>query len=91
MDFFSSRLSNLIKEYNSQLDRFHFNEAAKLLYEFTWNDFCDWYIEIAKISFKNDDKQGRKSLNIAVFCIQNLLSAITPLQSFYYRRVVGSF
>ena len=43
-----SRLSNMIQDYNDQLERFHFNEAAKDLYEFTWNDFCDWYVEIAK-------------------------------------------
>ena len=86
-----SRLSNLIKEYNSQLDRFHFNEAAKLLYEFTWNDFCDWYIEIAKISFKNDDKQRKKSLNIAVFCIQNLLRLLHPYSPFITEELWAHF
>ena len=43
-----SRLSKMINDYNDHLDRFHFNESAKSLYDFVWNDFCDWYIEIAK-------------------------------------------
>ncbi len=47
-----SRLQKSIKAYNRQLNRFHFNEAAKVLYDFTWNDFCDWYIEITKIHFR---------------------------------------
>jgi len=50
-----SRLQKSIKAYNRQLNRFHFNEAAKVLYDFTWNDFCDWYIEIAKTRFYGND------------------------------------
>ena len=87
-----SRLSNVIEEYNSQLDRFHFNEAAKVLYEFTWNDFCDWYIEIAKISFNNDDDKSRKtSLNISVFCIKNLLRLLHPYSPFITEELWAHF
>ena len=46
----------MVKDYNLQLERFHFNEAAKILYEFTWNDFCDWYVEIAKIRFYGENE-----------------------------------
>ena len=87
-----SRLSNLIEEYNSQLDRFHFNEAAKILYEFTWNDFCDWYIEIAKMSFNSDDDTSTKTtLNISVFCIQNLLGLLHPYSPFITEELWAHF
>ena len=50
-----SQLNKAIEKYNHQLERFHFNEAAKVLYDYIWNDFCDWYIEIAKTRFYSED------------------------------------
>ena len=46
-----SRLNNTINNVNIRLDKFQFNEAIKLIYDFTWNDYCDWMIEISKIHF----------------------------------------
>jgi valyl-tRNA synthetase len=42
------RLNDLVKAATGALERFQFNEAAREIYEFTWNDFCDWYLEIIK-------------------------------------------
>ena len=46
-----SRLNNTIMEVNRRLNKFQFNEAVKVIYDFTWSDYCDWMIEISKISF----------------------------------------
>ena len=54
-----SRLNQAIEKYNHQLERFHFNEAAKVLYDYIWNDFCDWYIEIAKTRFYSEDTKSK--------------------------------
>ncbi|MGE4272003.1 MAG: valine--tRNA ligase [Desulfitobacterium sp.] len=43
-----SRYEETIDEVTAALDRFDLGEAARLLYEFIWNEFCDWYIELAK-------------------------------------------
>lgn len=43
-----SRYEKTVKEVTIALDRFDLGEAARLLYEFIWNEFCDWYIELAK-------------------------------------------
>ncbi|MEK7723378.1 MAG: class I tRNA ligase family protein, partial [Acidobacteriota bacterium] len=43
-----SRLNKTAIAVNKALDRFFFHEAVRLLYQFFWNDFCDWYIELAK-------------------------------------------
>ena len=40
-----SRLNHAIKSFNTSLDQFHVNEATKLIYDFVWHDFCDWYVE----------------------------------------------
>ncbi len=59
-----SRLSKMINDYNAHLERFHFNESAKSLYDFVWNDFCDWYVEIAKTRFYGE---GEKKANVTRF------------------------
>ena len=49
------RFNNLLDKYNIHLENCEVEKAAYELYHFFWDDFCDWYIEIAKISFSNFD------------------------------------
>ena len=78
-----SRLSKTIDDYNRQLDRFHFNEAAKVLYEFTWNDFCDWYVEIAKTRFYgNDEGKADIARTVSLKCIRTVLALLHPYSPF---------
>ncbi|MGA1795720.1 MAG: valine--tRNA ligase [bacterium] len=42
------RLNNLIQDVTTMLGEYRFNDAANLLYQFWWHEFCDWYIEMAK-------------------------------------------
>ena len=78
-----SRLNRAIKNYNKQIDRFHFNEAAKVLYDYIWNDFCDWYIEIAKTRFYSDDKDSKMiTYNICIESIRKILPLMHPYTPF---------
>ena len=43
-----SRFYSMLKSLNQALDSYNFNQAAGILYEFTWHEFCDWYLELAK-------------------------------------------
>ena len=43
-----SRLNKTAADLNKALDKYGFHEAVRLLYQFFWNDFCDWYIELVK-------------------------------------------
>ncbi len=51
-----SRLNKTALQVNKALDRYFFHEAVRLLYQFFWNDFCDWYIELVKdeITFNSE-------------------------------------
>ena len=72
-----SRLTKMVKDYNLQLERFHFNEAAKILYEFTWNDFCDWYVEIAKIRFYGENESKSNIVkSVSLKCIRTVLTLL---------------
>ena len=78
-----SRLSKTIESYNYRLERFHFNEAAKILYEFTWNDFCDWYVEIAKLKFYGKDlERADIARAVSTSCLQTILKLLHPFTPF---------
>ena len=78
-----NRLERAIKNYNNQIERFHFNESAKVLYDFIWNDFCDWYIEIAKTRFYSEDSYSKVSTyNTCVKCLRIILPLLHPYTPF---------
>jgi len=52
-----SRFYSTLKEINKSLETYRFNDAAKILYGFIWHEFCDWYVEIAKLDIKNPHTQ----------------------------------
>jgi len=87
-----SRLSKMVRDYNAQLERFHFNEAAKVLYEFTWNDFCDWYVEIAKIRFYGDDESRSNTARlVSLKCIRTVLTLLHPFSPFITEELWAHF
>ena len=87
-----SRLSKTIDDYNNQLERFYFNEAAKVLYDFTWNDFCDWYIEIAKTQFYGDDESKADiARTISRKCIRGGLAMLHPYSAFITEELWSKF
>ena len=78
-----NQLFNSIEKYNKQLDRLHFNEAAKVLYDFVWNDFCDWYIEIAKTRFYSENVESKMiTYSICLKCIRIILPLMHPFTPF---------
>ena len=78
-----NQLFNSIEKYNKQLDRLHFNEAAKVLYDFVWNDFCDWYIEIAKTRFYSENAESKMiTYSTCLKCIRIILPLMHPFTPF---------
>lgn len=48
------RLEEVRVQVDDYLDRYQFGKASETLYQFTWNEFCDWYLEIAKVQIPKD-------------------------------------
>ena len=87
-----SRLERALSETNRQLDRFHFNEAAKVIYDFTWNDFCDWYVEIAKTRFYGTNAQRADTARaVSLKCIQTILALLHPYAPFITEELWSQF
>ncbi|WP_343188070.1 valine--tRNA ligase [Buchnera aphidicola (Ceratoglyphina bambusae)] len=52
-----SKYNIMIKEYNICINNFRFDKASNILYNFIWNDFCNWYLEFLKVLFKHLSKK----------------------------------
>ena len=87
-----SQLNKTAIKVNRQLDRFHFNVAAKAIYEFTWSNFCDWYVEIAKTRFYGDNiEKANISRAVAVHVIQGILRLLHPYAPFITEELWAHF
>ena len=87
-----NKLEETAVEVNKCLDSFRFNEAAKLIYEFTWNDYCDWYIEVAKTRFYGKDKiKNEVAQKVAVKSLKGILTLLHPYAPFITEEIWSYF
>jgi valyl-tRNA synthetase len=79
-----SRLNATIGEVTSALSSFRFNEAAHCLYDFTWHDFCDWYIEAKKADLYQtaSDARAANALCMCSWVLGSILKMLHPLMPF---------
>jgi valyl-tRNA synthetase len=74
-----SRLLATAREANRMLEEFQINEAGRLLYEFIWNDYCDWYVEMAKVRLREGD---RAPLPVLAHVLESSLRLLHPVMPF---------
>ena len=78
-----SSLDDTIREVNKSFDKYQFNEAIKKIYDFTWNEFCNWYIEIVKDRFNSSNLSLRSNaFNISKHIIKKILLLLHPISPF---------
>jgi len=74
-----SKLNQVNLKVAALLKEYKLGESAKLLYEFTWNDFCDWYVEFAKQKFNNKETNNRQiSEKVLIKVLNDILVMIHP-------------
>ncbi|KPK84523.1 MAG: hypothetical protein AMJ81_05270, partial [Phycisphaerae bacterium SM23_33] len=73
-----SRLNTTVREVTDSLTGYRFHEAAGALYRYMWNDFCDWYLEIAKVRLAAGDVACKPVLAHALDVLLRLLHPIVP-------------
>ncbi len=74
-----SKLNQVNIKVAALLREYKLGESAKLLYEFTWNDFCDWYVEFAKQRFNNKETNNRQiSEKVLIKVLNDILVMIHP-------------
>ena len=79
-----SRLHHSIGNFNTALTEFHLNEASKILYDFIWHDFCDWYVELAKTRFYGEEPVEAKKIVLtrALWVFDQALRLLHPVMPF---------
>jgi len=77
------RLAETIVGVRDALDAYRFNDAASAIYQFLWNDYCDWYLEIAKRSLYGDDAAARaRTQHTLVTVLEPTLRLLHPFMPF---------
>ena len=78
-----SRLNATIKQVTEMSEKFEFGEVGRALYNFIWNDFCDWYIEMTKEKLNNgSDEEKANTKNILGYVLDQTLKLLHPIMPF---------
>ncbi|SMF14647.1 valyl-tRNA synthetase [Tistlia consotensis] len=87
-----SKLASLEREVASAVAAYRLNDAAAQLYQFTWNIFCDWYIELAKPVLNGADEAAAAELRAtAAFVMNRLLRVLHPFMPFLTEELWPAF
>ena len=78
-----SRLDEAARNARSALEGYRYNDGAQALYEFFWNDFCDWYVEATKLSFRHgDEKEKNRAVSVLLNVLEESLRLLHPYLPF---------
>ena len=83
-----NKLNKLIKEITTNIEKYDLGIAIDKIYNFLWNEFCDWYIEMAKISLYNGDEESKiKTSYVLDKVFRNCLKLLHPFMPFVTSRI----
>ncbi len=77
-----SRLAATIAEARAAVEAYRFNDYANVLYQFTWHEFCDWYIEMSKPALNAAAADAAQSRQLMVELLQQILLLLHPIMPF---------
>jgi valyl-tRNA synthetase len=77
------RLNETAKDVNARLENYDFGGAGAAMYEFLWNEYCDWYIELAKMPLNGTDEAAKSTTkNVLVYVLDRALRLLHPYMPF---------
>ncbi len=78
-----TRLNETIESVTSNTDKYEFGEAGRALYNFIWDDYCDWYIEMAKIPLNGEDELAKQSTrSVLAHVLDQIMRMLHPYMPF---------
>ncbi|MBQ4865108.1 valine--tRNA ligase [Priestia megaterium] len=78
-----TRLNETIEHVTKLADKYEFGEVGRILYNFIWDDFCDWYIEMAKLPLYGEDEAAKKTTrSILAYVLDNTMRLLHPFMPF---------
>ena len=77
------RLDEVLAEIDAGFESYEFSKACEALYHFAWDEVCDWYLELAKVQFaENDEKRSEATALVLGAVLEPLLRALSPVMPF---------
>ena len=78
-----SSLNDVIDEASTNLNKYEIGIAAEKIYDFTWNVFCDWYIELVKPRLYGDDSNLKESaISVLIYTLTNVIKLLHPFMPY---------
>lgn len=78
-----TRLNTTIEKVTALYETYDFGEAGHYLYQFIWDDFCDWYIEMAKLPLYGEDDTAKKTTkSVLTYVLDKILKLLHPIMPF---------
>ncbi|QOR83550.1 valine--tRNA ligase [Geobacillus stearothermophilus] len=78
-----TRLNETIETVTKLAEKYEFGEAGRTLYNFIWDDLCDWYIEMAKLPLYGDDEAAKKTTrSVLAYVLDNTMRLLHPFMPF---------
>ena len=78
-----SKLNRVVKEVCDNMDSFELGVAAGKIYDFIWDDYCDWYIELTKPRLNGDNKAAKESAQrVLLYVLVEILKLLHPFMPF---------
>ncbi|WP_238419059.1 valine--tRNA ligase [Gordonia sp. 'Campus'] len=77
------RLDQVLADVDTGFESYEFSKACEALYHFAWDEVCDWYLELAKVQFAEDDEKRSETTSLVLGAVlEPLLRALSPVMPF---------
>lgn len=86
-----SRYNTLVKEVSHNIEHYELGVAVSKLYDFIWEQFCDWYIEIAKVRLQKGGEEAAVAKEVLLFVIDGILKLLHPFMPFITEEIWQHF
>ncbi len=78
-----SKLNRVIPEVTENMDKYELGVAAQKVYDFIWDDYCDWYIELTKSRLQSEDQQAKENAQkVLCYVLTDILKLLHPFMPF---------
>jgi valyl-tRNA synthetase len=88
----TERFDEMLVKVTQAMEKYEFSLAGSFLYDFVWNDYCSWYIELSKVNLNSDDpKLKSNTQQTLISVLRNILKVLHPSLPFVTEKIYENF
>ena len=77
-----TKLNKLIEDTNYNYEKFEFGEVARAIYNFVWDDFASWYVELTKVDLQQNTKYANSTRSVLLYVLEAVIKLLHPFIPF---------